>query len=296
MASEFGIRNAESVADPGGFAASAAWARLVRWNYDLVNANREDAKQLCLLVNLEAVAAGLTTRQELFRLAARRVREFARDYGYGRFWVGDHRERHDAQTVSLDELAEMCRQGGEDAPDADGLDILIRRKTTRSILPNAVEMSEVATRCALARNVRRFRQRRGISRCELARRSGISYTTVRLTEENLTVPRLDVVFAVAHAMDLGTQSLFNGQERRPSIPDWMSYLGAFFSRLALLLRLAGRKRVKYSQTLDVRQLVRQQMALGQAPVITSIVRLSRIFDVRPSFLVRELGDGNVLVW
>ena len=71
----------------------------------------------------------------------------------------------------------------------------------------------------VGRNVRRLRERRGLSLADLGTRAGVSKTTVHDLEGGSANPRLETLYAVATALSVGLADLLTPPEE--DLPDWV---------------------------------------------------------------------------
>ncbi len=98
---------------------------------------------------------------------------------------------------------------------------------------------------ALARNLRKLRQERGLSASELARSAGVSKATVSAIERGLGNPAIDTVWSLARALDLPFGALFEDdareavEMRRFSEAPIVSSATGFLGRRLLSLRRHG---------------------------------------------------------
>ena len=71
----------------------------------------------------------------------------------------------------------------------------------------------------VGRNVRRLRERRGLSLADLGTRAGVSKTTVHDLEGGTANPRLETLYAIATALSVGLADLLTPPEE--DVPSWV---------------------------------------------------------------------------
>ena len=96
----------------------------------------------------------------------------------------------------------------------------------------------------VGRNVRRLRERRGLSLADLGTRAGVSKTTVHDLEGGSANPRLETLYAVATALSVGLGDLLTPPEE--DLPDWVvrAEEGPMVHGEAVDARLVGRIEVE----------------------------------------------------
>ncbi|WP_341252570.1 helix-turn-helix domain-containing protein [Euzebya pacifica] len=96
----------------------------------------------------------------------------------------------------------------------------------------------------VGRNVRRLRERRGLSLADLGTRAGVSKTTVHDLEGGTANPRLETLYAIATALSVGLADLLTPPEE--DVPSWVVRAdeGPMVHGEAVDARLVGRIEVE----------------------------------------------------
>lgn len=145
-----------------------------------------------------------------------------------------------------------------------------------------------------AERLRRARKAHGLSHAALAREAGLaSRTTTTILESGDSVPRVDTVEKLAHALKLSPCFLAFGVEQ-PRLPGKRFLSAGLAERLAETRQVRGLSRLQLGQrsgTSDT--FVRMTETGATMPILAKLEALAKALGVSPAWLAYGLGPKEL---
>ncbi|WP_170565466.1 helix-turn-helix domain-containing protein [Ruegeria atlantica] len=148
----------------------------------------------------------------------------------------------------------------------------------------------MSTAKILGAAIRELRKEKGLNQTQLAELSGISLPTVSLVETGKTNPTLDVIDAMAKALDTTLPNLMAPQ-RHAAIPSKEELLKRVAKNVRDRREYLGLSRKQAGERVG---LLPQYFATTEngrrLPLLRNLIRFAEALEVRPSWLLQEQYD------